>query len=124
MTIHDAINKAKEARLGLFSQEQIIEWLNTIDGIIKREIIDTHEGGDNIDFKGYDDSTPLTVKLLAPSPYDELYIRYLEMQMAYSIGESDRHDRSTEAFNATYTEFARWYNRTHMPRRKRLKFFR
>ena len=123
MTIHDAINKAKDAKLGLFSQEQIIDWLNTVDGIIKREIIDTHEGGDNIEFRGYNAGTPLTAELLVPAPYDELYIRYLEMQMAYANSESDRHDRSTEAFNATYTAFERWYNRTRMPIRKRLKFF-
>ena len=79
MTIHDAINKAKDAKLGLFSQEQLIDWLNTVDGIIKKEIIDTHEGGDKIDFKGYGVDTPLVTPLLAPAPYDELYIRYLEM---------------------------------------------
>lgn len=46
MTIIEAIQKTDELKPNGYTQSQKIEWLSKLDGIIKRGIIDTHEGGD------------------------------------------------------------------------------
>jgi hypothetical protein len=61
--------------------------------------------------------------LLITAPHDEVYIRYLEMQMDYANGEYARYENSREMCNAAYSAFARFYNRTHMPLGTKLKFF-
>ena len=46
MTIIEAINKIDALKPNNYSQGDKIGWLSTLDGIIKKEIIDTHEGAD------------------------------------------------------------------------------
>lgn len=46
MTIIEAIQKTDELKPNGYTQSQKIEWLAKLDGMIKRGIIDTHEGGD------------------------------------------------------------------------------
>jgi hypothetical protein len=81
MTIMDAIFRLGELKPNSYSQSEKIKWLSTLDGIVKREIIDTHEGGEDIAFKGYNENTDLTTELLVPAPYDDIYLRWLEAQI-------------------------------------------
>ena len=46
MKLIEAINKIDALKQNTFTQEDKIGWLSTLDGIIKSEIIDTHEGAD------------------------------------------------------------------------------
>ena len=94
-----------------------------MDGIIKKEIIDTHEGGEGVTFNGYNESSDLTVDMLVPAPYDDIYIRWLEAQMDYANGEYNKYNNSVAIYNEAYTNFARYYNRTHMPKGTKFKFF-
>ena len=123
MTLHEAINRADMLKPNSYSQSEKIWWLSCLDGTIKEEIIDTHEGGENIDFSGYNDKTLLDTKLLVPAPYDEIYIRYLEMQINYANGEFGKYNNSLEMYEKAYEAFARHYNRTHMPKGAKFKFF-
>jgi len=123
MTIIEAINRIDAIKPNRYDQSTKVKWLSTLDGTVKREIIDTHEGGEGVTFSGYTDETLLTTPLLITAPYDEVYIRYLEMQMDYANGEYARYENSREMCNAAYSAFARFYNRTHMPKGTKLKFF-
>ena len=62
-------------------------------------------------------------ELLVPAPYDDIYIRYLEMQIDYANGEYGKYNNSKVMYNETYTVFKRYYNRTHMPKGSKFKFF-
>ena len=53
MKIIEAIQKVDALKPNNYSQEDKIKWLSTLDGVIKREIIDTHEGASDIVFNGY-----------------------------------------------------------------------
>ena len=86
MTIMGAISHIDSIKPNRYTQVEKIRWLSTLDGLVKREIIDTHEGGENVSFKGYDEMTALTTELLIPSPYDEVYFRWLEAQIDYIQG--------------------------------------
>lgn len=123
MTIIEAINRIDAIKPNRYDQSQKVKWLSTLDGTVKREIIDTHEGAEGVTFVGYTDETPLTTSLLITAPHDEVYIRYLEMQMDYANGEYARYENSVEMYNTAYSAFTRFYNRTHMPKGTKLKFF-
>ena len=123
MTLLEAINRIDVLKPNGYSQAEKIQWLSTLDGIVKREIIDTHEGGEGIVFNGYTEETSLTTELLVPAPYDDVYLRYLETQIDYANGEYGKYNNSMEAYNTAYSAFQRYYNRTHMPIGKKYKFF-
>ena len=122
MTIIEAINSIDALKANAITQSDKVEWLSRLDWRVKREIIDTHEGG-SISFSGYDDDTALDTELLAPAPYDEMYLRWMEAQMDYANGEYDRYNNSITMFNTAYSDYERYYNRMNMPKGKKLKFF-
>jgi hypothetical protein len=124
MTIMDAICRMDELKPNSYSQAEKIKWLSTLDGIVKSEIIDTHEGGEKIEFKGYDENTDFSTKLLVDAPHDIIYIRWLEAQIDYANGEYGKYNNTLVAYNDAYSVFEKYYNRTHMPisKGKRFKF--
>lgn len=123
MTISEAITKIDALKFNTYTQSEKIAWLSTIDGMIKREIIDTHEDGESVVFNGYDENTSLDTELLAPAPYDDLYIKWLEAQIDYTNGEYGKYNNSRLSFNTAYTAYESWYNRQHMPLGKQFKCF-
>ena len=123
MTIIEVIYQVDAVKPNSYSQVEKIKWLSTLDGVIKSEIIDTHEGGEDVVYSGYDENTDMTTKLLVPAPYDIVYVRWLEAQIDYANGEYGKYNNSLTAYNDAYTLFNRYYNRTHMPKGKKFKFF-
>ncbi len=123
MTIMDALYRIDELKPNSYTQTEKIKWLSSLDGVIKREIIDTHEGGEDVVFNGYGEEADLTTELLVPAPYDDIYLRWLESQIDYSNGEYRKYNNSIAMYNTVYTAFANYYNRTHMPIGKKFKFF-
>lgn len=123
MTIMEALYRVDELKPNSFSQIEKIKWLSELDGMVKSEIINTHEGGEDIVFNGYSEDTALTTELLIPAPYDEIYIKWLEMQIDYNNGEYGKYNNSMAMYNTSYSAYERHYNRTHMPIGKKFKFF-
>ena len=123
MTIIEAINKIDALKPNGYTQSEKIAWLSTLDGMIKRSVIDTHEGGSEISFYGYDDETPLNTELIVKEPYDDLYILWLESKIDYANSEYVRYNNSITRYNDVYWAFVREYNRNHMPRGTRIKYF-
>ena len=123
MTIMGAINHLDAVKPNGYSQTEKIKWLSTLDGIVKAEIIDTHEGGEGVAFKGYDETTPLTQELLIPHPYDDVYIKWLEAQIDYANGEYGKYNNSITMYNTAYTAYEKYYNRTHKPIAKNFTHF-
>ena len=123
MTILDAIHRVNVVKPNSYGDVEKVKWLSVLDGLIKSEIIDTHEGGENVTFDRYDDETDLTTVLLVPPPYAKVYIHWLEAQIDYANGEYDKYENSMEMYNTAYTAYENYYNRTHMPKSNRFKFF-
>lgn len=122
MTIIDAINRVDAIKPNTYNPEEKIRWLSKLDGLIKEKIIDTHEGSENVSFTGYDENTELQTELLVPHPFDDIYIHYLEMKIDYTNGEYKKYNNSASVYNAAYQEYARHYNREHMPKRISMLF--
>ena len=121
MKIIEAMQKVDALKPNNYSQEDKIKWLSTLEGIIKREIIDTHEGGNEVKFSEYDMSS-LETELIIPAPYDDIYIRWLEAQIDYNNSEIGKYNNSMAMFNSAYGNYERYYNRTHMPIGKKIKY--
>ena len=116
MTINEAITQIDSLKVNTYTPADKIGWLSRADNMIKKNIIDTHEGGEAVQFAGYTEETDPETVLLVPEPYDELYIRYLETQIDYTNGEYAKYNNSILMFNAAYEAYASYYNRNHMPK--------
>ena len=123
MKLIEAISHINTVKPNSYSQAEKIRWLSTLDGMVKAQIIDTHEGGENVTFNGYADTTALTAELLIPAPFDEVYINYLEMKIDYSNGEYGKYNNSAAIYNEAYSAFENHYNRTHKPLQKKFTHF-
>lgn len=123
MTILEAINRVDATKPNSYTQIEKVDWLSTLDGVIKSEIIDTHEDGEAVVFEGYDVNTSLDTMLLVPAPYDDIYIRWLETRIDYANGEYGKYNNSFTAYNDAYDLYAKHYNRKHMPKGNKFKFF-
>lgn len=123
MTIEEAITRIDALKPNTYTQEEKIEWLSVVDGIVKRLVIDTHEGAEDVVFEGYTPDTPLDTELIVGHPYDEMYIDWLEARIDYYNAEYIRYNNSITKYNDMYQAFANDYNRTHMPNGHKIKFF-
>ena len=123
MKIIEAINAIDDIYPNTYTQEEKIGWLSNLDEKVKKNIIDTHEGGENVVFEGYTADTPLDTELLIPSPYTDVYLYWLQAKIDYWNSEMGRYNNSISTYNAEYTAFENAYNREHRPITKKLKFF-
>lgn len=122
MTISEAINRIDSVKPNSYSQSEKIKWLSTLDGIVKKEIIDVHEGVDGVKFNEYTDDTVLTTELLIPAPYDEVYLFWLESKIDYWNGEIGKYNNSIMMYNEAFSNYEKYYNREHMSLRKGKRF--
>lgn len=123
MKIIEAINQIDSLKHNTYSQRDKIAWLSRLDSMVKRLIIDTHEGAENVTFTGYTETTAPETELLVPAPFDEVYLRWLEAQIDYTNGEYDKYNNSILMYQAAYDGYANYYNRSHMPLGRKMKYF-
>jgi hypothetical protein len=116
MTIMEALNRVDALKPNNYTNSEKIQWLSTLDGLVKKKIIDTHEGGEAISFEGYDEYSDLTKEMLVPAPFDDIYILWLSMKIDLSNGEYGKYNNTALAYNNAYNEYAKYYNRTNMPK--------
>lgn len=123
MTITEAIRMIDAMKPNSYSDADKVAWLSKLDGAIKKEIIDTHEDSENIVFDGYNEDTPMDTELLVKAPYDDIYLYWLESRIDYYNGEYGRYNNTVTTYNAAYSAYERFYNRAHMPKGNKFKFF-
>ena len=123
MKIIEAISKIDDLKHNTYSQSDKIGWLSRLDSMVKRLIIDTHEGGEEVDFTGYSNETDPETEMLIPAPFDEAYLRYLEAQIDYTNGEIGKYNNSIEMFNSCWQSYQNYYNRTHMPKGSKIRYY-
>ena len=116
MTVNEAIMFVDKMKPNKFSPEEKFRWLTDIDGMIVRELIETHEDNPLTgEFQGYVVGRDEDSVLIAPAPYDQLYRWYLESQIDLGNMEIAKYNNSKSLFNQSYLTFTDYYNRTHMP---------
>lgn len=115
MTIRQAIDRLDALMFNTFSRADKVMWLSRLDTEVKKTIIDTHAGAEMVSFSGYTDKTPEDTELLIPEPYDDVYLKYMEAQIHYYNGENGKFNTAMLMYNAAFSDFESYYNRTHMP---------
>lgn len=124
MKISQAINRLDALIFNTYTQTDKVAWLSRLDTMVKKHIIDTHEGAEDITFTGYDEETDPETVLLVPSPHDEMYLQWMEAQIHYYNREYDKYNNAIIMFNTAYEAYQAYYNREHLPviRGKRFLF--
>lgn len=122
MTIIEAINRLDSLMHNTFNKSDKVAWLSRVDAMVKRLIIDTHEGGENVTFTEYTDKTPTDTVLLIPAPFDEVYLRWLEAQIHYANGEYGKYNNAILMYNTAFSAYQDFYNRSHMPKNTDKRF--
>lgn len=115
MTIEEAVDMVDRLKPNQYDHETKVHWLSKLDGMIFREVIQTHAGCRIRHFDGYEDAVP-DQELLVPYPYDEdVYNYFLQAQIDRENGEIGKYNQSIALYNNSYRTFCDWYNRTHRP---------
>lgn len=117
MTIKEAIDRADAEKPNQFSEEQKVIWLSQCDSNIHEDILMTHEDTNESVFTPYDTSK-VGNALLAPFPYDELYVAFLKMKFDEKNEDTARYNNSSIIFNAHLDNFAKYINKNHKPSSK------
>ena len=120
MTAEQAIEAADSLRPGnQFTAQRKYRWLRQADGILRTMVIsraDTNE----FEARGADiaeEDVPLDeVELLAPAPFDGMYVHYLCGQMDAALGEADRANNELTQYNSLSGGFAAFVRRTCPPK--------
>lgn len=123
MKIIEAINRIDSLKHNTYSYSEKVAWLSRLDSMVKRLIIDTHEGWEEVSFSGYDDKTDVETEMLVPAPFDEMYIRWLEAQIDYANGEYGKYNNSILMYQTAYDGYANYYNRNNMPLGRKINYF-
>lgn len=121
MTVTQALEALDREKPNVFTQEEKVGWLNELEAMVTREIVQTHVGGENAEIPvlGEDGETVLT----APTPYDRMYPLYLAAQVDRLNGELGKYNNSITLFMTAYGEYRNWYNRTHESVGARIKYW-
>lgn len=110
MKIREALATTDKLLPNAYEEEDKLRWLADIEHQIFEEIILTHENPvEMTDFTDDDN------ELFASSPYDNLYISYLQAKIYFEQKEIPRYNNSMTVFNEEYRQYANWYNRNNMP---------
>ena len=124
MTTLEAIARADKSKPNGYEKVDKMVWLSTCEWNIYRDIVETHEDSEKVTFTGYNEDTPQDTILIAPAPYDELYVRWLEAQIDYANGEIGKYNNSMALYNEAVSSFRNYYNRIHKPLQKnKMKYF-
>lgn len=119
MTAGEAIAFVDKMKPNRFSAEEKFRWLTDIDGMIVRELIETHEDSPlTAPFVGYRPEKDEDTVLIVPAPYDGLYRWYLESQIDLGNMEIAKYNNTKALFNQAYITYTDHYNRTHMPKQR------
>ena len=115
MTIREVIQYVDAAKHNTCTREEKRSWLSRLDQLIHTRIHANYQGAQGPP-PGYHPDTDMDTALLLVAPWDEMYLRYLEMQIDYLNGEIDRYNNSAALFDALFQGYAAWYHRNHMPK--------
>lgn len=113
LTAHDVITEANDLSPNQYGDNLKLKWLRDLDGKIMQELIENHEDEETVERFAKANYDETSVELLIGLPYAmDVYVAYLRSKIAEANAESDRYNLYASAFNAEYSQWAAWYNRT------------
>lgn len=110
MTINDAIMAADELRPNAFSEDMKVAWISELDGKIALEVFQDEE------VPLYEYPNDGEKELLVVHPHSDIYPLYLVAMIDFFNQDIGSYQNAMSMFNSKYDIFAKWYQRTHMPK--------
>jgi hypothetical protein len=104
MTIQTLFDKVNKEKPNSFSEEHLLSFLNEIEAKVAYELTE--------DFTPYEEVDDTV--LLAPSPYDMLYVSYLKAQIDYANEEIESYANNQAQHDLEYDKFTDWIIREHV----------
>ena len=115
MTIAEAITLVDKLKPNQYTETMKKNWLSKLDGMVFKEVFQTHADNPIESFEGYEEAG-MDTELLIPYPYDEdIYNYFLQANMDKENGETAKYNQSITLYNNAFLSFQNWYNRTHLP---------
>ena len=109
-TINEVIERVDKIKPNVYDESQKAEWIYRLDGKISKEILKEEPP------KHYVYPEDADNELLAPHPYDDMYVFFLEAMIDYSNGEYDRYNNAMEMYYSAFYSYAKLYQRENMPK--------
>ena len=122
MKIMEAIAALDELKPNAFPERLKVKWLSELDTRLYGDVL-CHYTDAPESFEGYGEDADRATILLAPEPYDRMYLFWLEAQVDYWLGETARYNNALATFEAEYAAFAAAYHRRHPHKSVRPRWF-
>ena len=110
MTPNKVIEKVDRRKPNSYSEEDKLDWINELDGMVQRLVIQTDE------VEQYSYPTDLDRELLIPAPYDDVYGLFLEAKIDFYNREYSNYNNSAMMFESQFSEYKKDYIRKHPAR--------
>ena len=118
MTPSAAIAMADRLKPNMMTAEDKYRYLNEIEGKVFHEILLTHVHDDDLELPVYEPPTDPPAEedeMLAPAPYDMLYVYWIMSQIDHLNQEMDKYNNDRALFENAWGNFADYWNRNYMP---------
>lgn len=114
MKICDAMAMLDKFQPNSFDVGDKIAWLEELDKELWQEVVQTHEGGEDVPEPCYS-AGEQEQALLVDGPYKCIYLHWLQSKLDYALGDFARFNNSYASFEADRAAWKNWYHRNHMP---------
>ena len=116
MTVEKAIAQADEYCPNTTDHEQKMEWVREVDMRLINEAIsrypDLREVADNFESYNKED---LTREVIAPTPYDAMYMHYIASKIYLKLHEQGLYNNEIYIFNSLVADYKAHLNRSYRP---------
>ena len=111
MTVREAVGRFDLLYPNAMPYAEKLRVLSALDGKLYTELLSRLSGAP-APFAGYTADTPADTALLAPFPYDDIYLKALCAENDAINGDIARYNNAAALFNAAWERLASYLNRT------------
>lgn len=104
MTIQRLLDKVNEEVPNTFTEEKLISFVNEVESDVSEQLC--------VDFETEYTVDDMETELLAPAPYDRLYVSYLKAMIDYSNQEYASYSNNVAQHTQDFRDFVDWVIRT------------
>lgn len=115
MTLGKLIEKIIRNRGQDFDTEDMVDWVNEIEGQAVEMVINRAEGVEEA-FVPYRYDLDAERKLQIPDRFQDVYINYLYSKIDFHHQETERYNNDVAMFESAWQEYGAWYIRNRKPK--------
>ncbi len=107
MTVNDCIKLVDAMTPNCLDASVKLRFLKEIEGQVQVELLGQEPGST----LSLDDGRHGDTELIAPHPFDRLYLLYVTAMMDYLNGDVSRFENGAALFNRVYQSYGKWLRR-------------